>query len=65
MSNDKCSKKSGGSLKCILGGAAAGVAVSMVGVVLMNNSRRTLQKKAGKVADAMESLVDSAKSMFQ
>ena len=63
--NKQCSEHKGGGLKCLIGGVAAGVAVSMVGVVLMNNSKRTLQKKAGKVADAMESLVDSAKSMFQ
>ena len=32
---------------------------------MMNNSKKTLQKKAGKVADAMEDLFDSAKDMFQ
>ena len=63
--NKQCNANKGGSLKCIIGGIAAGVVVSMVSVVLMNNSKRTLQKKAGKVADAMESLVDSAKNMFQ
>ena len=63
--NQQCNDNKGTGLKCMLGGVAAGVAVSMVGVVLMNNNKRTLQKKAGKVADAMESLVDSAKNMFQ
>ena len=38
---------------------------SAVSVVMMNNSKKTLQKKAGKVADAMEDLFDSAKDMFQ
>lgn len=65
MNNSKCAEKKGGSLKCILGGLAAGIAVSAVGVVMMNNNKKTLQKKAGKVADAMESLFDSAKDMFQ
>ena len=65
MSSGTCAGKKGGSLKCILGGLAAGVAVSAVGVVMMNNSKKTLQKKAGKVADAMEELFDSAKDMFQ
>lgn len=64
MCNDKCNKK-GGHLKCIIGGIAAGIAVSAVGVVMMNNSKRSLQKKANKVADAMENLLDSAKGMFQ
>lgn len=65
MCNGSCSEKKSGALKCVLGGLAAGVAVSAVGVVMMNNSKKTLQKKAGKVADAMESLFDSAKDMFQ
>lgn len=63
--NGNCADKKGGSLKCILGGLAAGVAVSAVGVVMMNNNKKALQKKAGKVADAMEDLFDSAKDMFQ
>ncbi|MBQ3265710.1 MAG: hypothetical protein IJH07_08025 [Ruminococcus sp.] len=65
MCNSSDCKKKGGSLKCILGGLAAGIAVSAVGVVMMNNSTKTLQKKAGKVADAMEDLLNSAKDMFQ
>ena len=64
MCSSGCNEKKGGALKCILGGLAAGVAVSAVGVVMMNNSKKTLQKKAGKVADAMEDLFDSAKEMF-
>ena len=32
---------------------------------LMSNNKKTLQKKAGKVAEAMEDLLDSAKDMFQ
>lgn len=63
--SDNCKEKKGGSLKCILGGLAAGMAVSAAGMIMMNNSRKTLQKKAGKVADAMEDLFDSAKDMFQ
>ena len=63
--NNCCNEKKGGHLKCILGGLAAGVAVSAVSAVLMNNSKRTLQKKAGKVADAMEELFNSTKEMFQ
>jgi len=61
----EASDKKSGVLKCILGGMAAGIAVSAVGVVMMNNNQKTLQKKAGKVADAMEDLLDSAKDMFQ
>ena len=65
MQKECCGKKKGGSLKCVLGGLAAGTAVGVVGMLLMDNNKRTLQKKAGQVADAMESLIDSAKDMFQ
>lgn len=64
MCSGTCNEKKGGSLKCVIGGMAAGIAVSAVSAVLMNNNKRALQKKAGKVADAMESLFDSAKDMF-
>ena len=65
MNSGTCTGKKGGGLKCVLGGLAAGIAVSAVGVVMMNNNKKALQKKAGKVADAMEDLFDSAKDMFQ
>ena len=65
MNSEKCASKKGGSLKCVLGGLAAGVAVGMVGKVLMDNNTRTLQKKAGKVADAMENLANSTMNMFK
>ena len=65
MCNGTCSEKKGGGFKCVLGGVAAGIAVSAVSAVLMNNSKKSLQKKAAKVADAMEGLFDSAKEMFQ
>ena len=65
IGSGSCNEKKGGSLKCILGGVAAGIAVSAAGAVIMNNNKRTLQKKAGKIADAMENLFDSAKDMFQ
>lgn len=64
MCGESCEKK-GGGLKCVIGGMAAGIAVSAVSAVLMNNNKRALQKKAGKVADAMENLFDTAKDMFQ
>lgn len=65
MCNGTCNEKKGGALKGLIGGLMAGVAVSAVGVVMMNNNKKALQKKAGKVADAMEDLFDSAKDMFQ
>ena len=65
MSNVAPAEKKGGVLKGVLGGVAAGIAVSAVSVVMMNNSKKTLQKKAGNVADAMEDLVDSAKDLYQ
>ena len=63
--NMSCEKKKGGSLWCIIGGMLAGAAVSLVGVAMMQNNKKTLQKKADKVADALGDLVDSAKDMFQ
>lgn len=65
MNSEKCASKKGGGFKCVLGGLAAGVAVGMVGKVLMDNNARTLQKKAGKVADAMENLANSTMNMFK
>ena len=66
MCNDAaCDEKKGNGLMCVVGGLVAGVAVSAVSAVLMNNNKKALQKKAGKVADAMENLFDSAKDMFQ
>ena len=65
MNSQNSSQKNCGAVKCLLAGMGAGVAVGVVGKVLMDNNKRTLKKKAGKVADAMESLIDSAKDMFQ
>ncbi len=64
-SSGDCKEKKGGSLLCILGGMLAGAAVSAGAICLMSNNKKTLQKKAGKVAEAMEDLLDSAKDMFQ
>lgn len=63
--NEKCEKKKSGSLMCILGGMLAGAAVSAVGIFLLTNNTRTIQKKANKVADAMENLANSAADMFK
>ena len=64
-SSGDCKEQKGGSLLCILGGMLAGAAVSAGAICLMSNNKKTLQKKAGKVAEAMEDLLDSAKDMFQ
>ncbi|MBQ6412456.1 MULTISPECIES: hypothetical protein [Clostridia] len=64
-SSGDCKEKKGGSLKCILGGMLAGAAVSAGAICLMSNNKKMLQKKANKVAQAMEDLLDSAKDMFQ
>lgn len=63
--SDGCKEKKGSSLKCILGGMLAGAAVSAGAICMMSNNKKMLQKKAGKVAEAMEDLLDSAKDMFQ
>ena len=61
----KSEKKKGSGVKLLLGGLLAGTAVGATGVFLMNSDKRALQKKAEKVADAMENLADSAVNMFQ
>ena len=65
MNNNKSAKKKGSGAKLLIGGLLAGTAVGAAGVFIMNSDKRDLQKKAGKVADAMENLADSAKNMFQ
>ena len=59
-----CTKK-GGRLKYLLVGVGAGVAAGVAGKILVDNNMNVIQKKADKVADAMENLLDSAKEMFQ
>ncbi len=65
MNSQSSCKKKGGAVKYLLAGMGAGAAVGVVGKVLMDNNKRILQKKAGKVADAVEDLIDSAKDIFQ
>ena len=43
----------------------AGAAVSSAGIFLMTNSKREMEKKANKVADAMANLANSAADMFK
>ncbi len=65
MKKANCCEKKGSGLKCAIAGAGAGLAVGAIGMVLLSSNKRTLKKKANKVADAMENLFDSAKDMFQ
>ncbi len=65
MCSDKCKEKKTSGLKCVLCGLGAGIAVGMIGKVLMDTNKRTLQKRANKVADAMENLANSAMEMFK
>ena len=65
MNDNNSAKNKGGKLGFLLGGLAAGAAVGAAGVFIMSSDKRALQKKAGKVADAMENLADSTMKMFQ
>lgn len=64
-SNDNSAKKKGGVVKGVIGGMLAGAAVSSAGIFLMTNSKREMEKKANKVADAMANLANSAADMFK
>lgn len=60
-----CKIKCTGVIPCMLAGLTSGVVIGVIGKIMLDSNKKTLMKKFGKMADAMESLGDSAKSMFQ
>lgn len=60
-----CEKKGVGLVPCMLAGLMSGIALGVVGKILLDSNKKALMKKVNKVADAMENLTDSAKDMFK
>ncbi len=60
-----CCKKSTGVVPCMLAGLASGIAIGMIGKILLDTNKKKLMKKVNQMADAMENLGDTAKNMFQ
>ena len=67
MNTDKkCNEKKGaGTFSCVLAGLAAGIALGMIGKILLDTNKKALKKKADKVFAAMSDLGDSAMDLFQ
>lgn len=67
MNKDKpcCEKKGTGTVSCMLAGLMSGIALGVIGKILLDSNKKQLTKKMNKVADAMENLTDSAKDMFK
>ena len=69
MNNDKnCNckdKKCASPFSCMLAGLAAGVALGMIGKILLDTNKKALKKKADKMMQAMSELGDSAMEMFK
>ena len=59
--NNKCSS----TFSCVLAGLASGIALGMVGKILLDSNKKALKKKADKMLDAMSELGSSAMEMFR
>ena len=60
----KC-KKGSGVVPCMLAGLASGMVIGVIGKIMLDTNKKQLKKKFSEMADAMESLGDSAKNLFQ
>ena len=66
MTNDKCCKdKKCSVLGCVMAGLASGVALGVIGKILLDSNKKALKKKADKMMQAMSELGDSAMQMFK
>lgn len=67
MNTDKnCPKKKCAStIGCVMAGLASGIAIGMIGKILLDTNKKALKKKADKMLKAMSDLGDSAAAMFQ
>ena len=62
----KCKeKKCASPLSCMLAGLMAGVALGIIGKILLDSNKKALKKKADKMLSAMSDLGDSAMEMFK
>ena len=65
MMDKSCCKKGTGVVPCMLAGLMSGIAIGVIGKIMLDTNKKALMKKVNKVADAMDNLTDSAKNMFQ
>lgn len=61
----KCKQKKCSVIGCVLAGLASGIAIGMIGKILLDTNKKALKKKAEKMLKAMGELGDSAVAMFQ
>lgn len=65
MVQDKCCQKGAGVVPCMLAGLTSGIVIGVIGKIMLDTNKKKLMKKVNKMADAMESLGDTAKGIFQ
>ena len=61
----KCKEKKCSVVGCVLAGMASGVALGVIGKIVLDTNKKALKKKADKMLKAMSELGDSAAAMFQ
>lgn len=62
---DTKEKKGSGVVPCMLAGLMSGIAIGVIGKIMLDTNKKKLMKKVGKMADAVEDLTDSAKDIFK
>ncbi len=58
-------KKGSGVVPCMLAGLMSGIAIGVIGKIMLDTNKKKLMKKFNKMATAVEDLTDSAKDMFK
>ena len=58
MCPDKCNdKKCTSAFSCVLAGLASGIALGVIGKILLDTNKKALKKKADKMMAAMEDML--------
>lgn len=67
MNTDKkCQKqKCASTFSCVLAGLMSGIALGVIGKILLDSNKKALKKKADKMLSAMSDLGTSAMEMFK
>ena len=63
--NQNCPKKKCSAVCCVLAGLASGIALGMIGKILLDTNKKALKKKADKMMSAMSDLSSSAMELFK